>query len=284
MELRKVNEKEKAKIKRWIVVGDIHGHDSWKKKLAHLHHIHNHHIEDIDVKKIIFLGDYVDSFGVSIDKQISNLLDILKYKEINPNVVVLLLGNHDYHYWQDDCQYSGWNRSTKTQTQSIYIDQINRNMIQMIYNENIGGHEFVFSHAGVTNTWLNEVAEYQGDYDDGSVLNCEGYSVFNQKADFINIIMKTNPKVFDWNSIGGSSPTGNTVTNSPIWVRPVSLLKDNIKGINQIIGHTYIKPDYPAQYTYGRLESDDLIEICDCGGLLTIIDLINDKDIRIWKA
>ena len=51
-----------------VVVGDIHGHNSWKKILE----------TEEAWNKVIFLGDYVDSFTVSSKEQRDNFL---KYNE-----------------------------------------------------------------------------------------------------------------------------------------------------------------------------------------------------------
>ena len=49
-----------------IVIGDIHGRDVWKKIVEH---------ENAD--KVIFIGDYFDSFDIPSSDQINNFLDII---------------------------------------------------------------------------------------------------------------------------------------------------------------------------------------------------------------
>ena len=48
--------------------------------------------------KVVFLGDYVDSFTISNIASYENLKDIIRLKKRDPNKVVLLLGNHDIQY------------------------------------------------------------------------------------------------------------------------------------------------------------------------------------------
>lgn len=70
--------------KRYLVIGDIHGRTIWKDI-----------IEKEDPDKVIFLGDYVSTHeGIPADQQLSNLENILNYKEENSDKVVLLRGNH----------------------------------------------------------------------------------------------------------------------------------------------------------------------------------------------
>jgi len=74
-----------------IVLGDTHGRSNWK--LA---------IHQDKPNRVIFMGDYFDSFEIPGVEQIDNFKQILQYKENNPQVeVVLLIGNHDYHYFPE---------------------------------------------------------------------------------------------------------------------------------------------------------------------------------------
>ena len=67
-----------------LVLGDIHGRTIWKDI-----------IKKENPDKVIFLGDYVTTHeGISSEQQISNLEEILTYKEENSDKVILLRGNH----------------------------------------------------------------------------------------------------------------------------------------------------------------------------------------------
>ena len=66
-----------------LVLGDIHGRTIWKDI-----------IEKESPDKIIFLGDYVSTHdNISADQQLSNLNNILDYKEESSDKVILLRGN-----------------------------------------------------------------------------------------------------------------------------------------------------------------------------------------------
>ena len=65
-----------------IVIGDIHGRTIWKQIVRH---------NTFD--KVVFEGDYFDSFDISVKDQLKNFNEIIKFKERFPDKVVLLIGN-----------------------------------------------------------------------------------------------------------------------------------------------------------------------------------------------
>lgn len=80
---------------RILVIGDIHGHDSWKAI-----------VENEKYDKVVFLGDYVDSFTLQPLTIVKNLREILKFKRENKDKVVLLWGNHDHSYFFGERYYN----------------------------------------------------------------------------------------------------------------------------------------------------------------------------------
>lgn len=54
----------------------------------------------------------------------------------------------------------------------------------------------------------------------------------------INSLFKTNPNAFSYNPGIKNDPWGDEICQTPIWVRPASLLEDHIDGFTQIVGHT----------------------------------------------
>lgn len=73
-----------------IALGDTHGRHTWRKKA-----------KENDYNKFIFVGDYFDSReNISPRFQIENFKRILEFKRSDPERIVLLIGNHDYHYFE----------------------------------------------------------------------------------------------------------------------------------------------------------------------------------------
>jgi len=83
-------------MKDFIAIGDVHGLTRWKV-------IVNDHPDC----HIVFLGDYLDPYEESSNEDIiRNLLDIIQLKQQRPDDVMLLLGNHDLHYFVEEMELS----------------------------------------------------------------------------------------------------------------------------------------------------------------------------------
>jgi predicted MPP superfamily phosphohydrolase len=223
-----------------VVLGDTHGRSNWK--LA---------IHQEKPNRVIFIGDYFDSFEFSGVEQINNFKEIIKYKESNPQVeVVLLIGNHDHHYFPE-VGYTGTSGYQSGIAPSItqVIDE-NRYNLQMAY----GFGEYLFTHAGVSPVFMDEVF---GEND---------WNIENIVVD-LNEMFKYKPRAFDFN---GFNATGDNTTQTPIWIRPRSLMsvnKKHPKGLKkdyiQIVGHTQMhKLDLESsdKFTGGRYYFIDTME------------------------
>ena len=193
-----------------LAIGDIHGRDTWKSI-----------IEKENPAVIVFIGDYFDSFDVPTDKQVNNFLDIIAYKESNPDKeVILLIGNHDIHYFPN----MGNNGTSGYQTMGKYVIEpvIEKNIhhFQMCFQYD----KFLFTHAGVSEIWLEEQGHISGDI-----------------PRFINELFKYRPNSFLFN---GMQPNGDDIYQTPIWIRIKSLLassKHLAKTYVQVVGHTSVE-------------------------------------------
>lgn len=184
------------------VLGDIHGRNIWKNLSGY--------------DKIIFLGDYFDSFDIKPQDQISNFKDILEYRKNHDTV--LLLGNHDYHYLSfTNERYTGF--------QPKYYYTINRLLMENLEYFQIGykHNNFLFSHAGVTQTWWKNITDE--DFD----------------VELLNDFFKHTPTVFKFqrnkNKLSSDS-SGDNIFQGPLWVRPNSLAQDSLTKYTHIVGHT----------------------------------------------
>ena len=193
---------------RIIALGDTHGRTNWKQIISN---------EKFD--KVVFMGDYFDTYeDISPEQQKENFKDIIAYKKANMNKVVLLFGNHDFHYLRNINEtYSGYQQWQKTDIQELLHPAIDAELLQMCFV----WQNMLFCHAGVTQTWCkNNLVQKE----------------FVEQS--INELFKYKPNVFRFTSGRNHSPYGDDVEQSPIWVRPNSLLRDKIEGFIQVVGHT----------------------------------------------
>ena len=209
-----------------IAIGDVHGNDNWKDIVKEY---------KTDSDTVVFLGDYVDSFNIPPELCLENLSELFAYRCSTPNVH-MLIGNHDYHYMRHDVDmYSGYQRDWMKAYRSILLD--NYNLLDMTYTFKHNNTNYVFSHAGVSKVFL-----------DDNDITVEG----------LNDLWKTNPSVFGFKH-GVGDYYGEHPSQSPLWIRPGSLLDNAVEGYDQIVGHTCI--DYTT--TYFTKRSDRITIVCD---------------------
>lgn len=191
-----------------IALGDIHGRSNWKTITA-----------KNDFDKVIFIGDYFDSKeNISPSQQLDNFKDLVEFKKANMEKVILLFGNHDYHYLRDTTEtYGGFQRLQKLKIQELINKALEENLIQMCC---VFGN-YLFVHAGVTKTW------------------CKANNInIANIVDSINSLFKNNHTAFKFTIGTSRSTSGDDITQTPIWVRPESLVIDPIDNFVQVVGHT----------------------------------------------
>ena len=191
-----------------IAIGDIHGRNCWQN------------LRDVDCDFFIFIGDYFDAYeDISTDEEIINFLRILKFKREFPEKVILLFGNHDFHYLKNSTQmYSRYNFNNYSLLEDSVEIAMKENLFQMCFKN----EHFLFSHAGITKTWL----------ENSGIVNDENL-VKN-----INSALYENPQVFEFINKTDTKPNGKNTYQSPIWLRPECLKEDGLENYIQVIGHT----------------------------------------------
>jgi len=222
-----------------IFLGDTHGRSLWKDIVAK---------ETPD--RVVFIGDYFDSYDIGSAEQQFNFKDIITFKENNECEVIMLVGNHDYHYYPGGETYSGYQYGAAPAIRQLLEE--NKHHLQMCYQlDNI-----LCSHAGIGHNWLVE----QEKYESGNI------------ADFVNDIWNYKPIKFIFY---GLDPYGDSKTQTPIWIRPRSLMAGNKdtflkKDYIQIVGHTGVDQiDIKGKSTGGRYY---FIDALDAGEYLILTD------------
>ena len=239
---------------KYNIIGDIHGRTNWKQ------------LVDADAVNV-FLGDYFDPHDkISVDKLTDNFLDIIDYKKSHPDNVVLLYGNHDFHYIFPE--YGG--------TTSRY-DKCNAEHFKEMFDEykdlfygiaycpvNSTGDksDYIITHAGITDAWFYrycDTDDFPGRYTDGRKIPQPGWverfinNLWNTTTDGREFSFRYN---CDWFDTYGTTPT-----QSPIWIRPEALDKNNLyknSGVIQIVGHTQMYKVQDASRVIGLVFADCL--------------------------
>lgn len=199
-----------------LILGDMHGRFECVRAIY----------EREQPDSVVMLGDYVDSHEPIPDRDqhraMLNLLDLRdRHNESCRGEFTLLAGNHDFHYLYGDPlkeRYSQWDGSRMVWANDLYGELAERGVLKVVYIDK--EHHTVFSHAGITNTWLRNN---------------------NIRLEDINRLLASDLEPFRFYRYG--PPTGDSIENSPIWVRPNALTNDMYRdedGVKwrQVIGHT----------------------------------------------
>ncbi|RRB00039.1 metallophosphoesterase [Larkinella rosea] len=207
-----------------ITIPDLHGRNSWLQV-------------DVDqYDKVIFLGDYTDSYDLSDDIILDNLQQIIRLKCHYPDKIVLLIGNHDAQYMHfPHYRCSGFRPSMQPALSKLFRDHIR--LFQIAYQED----EYLFTHAGVSNRWLAHLPKGNGSQN--LDLNLQS---LHQLADLMNEMhqdrmMRTT--LFDVSYLRG----GYDEAGGPVWADKRETSGDYLWGVHQVVGHSPV----PAFTTIG---------------------------------
>jgi predicted MPP superfamily phosphohydrolase len=214
-----------------LVLGDTHGRPLWKEIVVY---------EQPD--RVIFIGDYFDSYDdFTAAEQMHNFKEITEYKLSGKAEVIMLIGNHDYHYMRGITEhYSGYQHGARPAIEQLLED--NKEHMQMCYQMG----EYLFTHAGVSSEWLdNNIVMWD-------VENLEMY---------INDLWAYKPYLFGF---VGYDPYGGSTYASPIWIRPMALQRANRDTLRtqfiQVVGHTQVNyMDVEGKATGGRYHYIDAL-------------------------
>ena len=169
--------------------------------------------------KIIFLGDFFDHEEKEYNEQKQNFLNVIEFKKQNIEKVVVLIGNHDANYILPDLLK--WQPEHGEEIENLILQ--NLELIDFAYLEN----NWLFSHAGFSEVWMQ------------NQLACNEIS--EDLIKFLN--NQFHNGVFTNLRFTGLSGYGDEITQNPLWIRPDSLMKSAVCGVNQIVGHTEVFDD-----------------------------------------
>lgn len=208
-----------------LIIPDLHGKDIVKL-------LSNYNLETFD--KMVFMGDYFDSFTIKPVKQLENFNKILELKEKYEDRIELLIGNHDLHYLNSKFRCAGFDDKFYFSFNQVLMPLYkNKTLKVCVVIDN-----YLFSHAGISNNWLKR-------------LNIENKSITKNNIDLlINFVFQSSLEFFSFQKPEDSNERysiyGDNTYQSPLWIRPTSLIKDKVsfigsENITQVVGHTSIQ-------------------------------------------
>ena len=233
-----------------IAIGDIHGREIWKKILE----------AEQGYDKVIFIGDYFDSKErITAQKQIDNFKEISALKETEKDKVILLFGNHDFHYLNGiNDRYSGYQTIDRKEISKCINKAYKDHLFQICTIE----PPYLFSHAGLTKTWC------------ANNLTLKDYNNYKAIEEEVNDLFTCFPEQFGFTIGANNDSSGDDVTQSPIWVRPDSLKKDKLDHYIQLVGHTVQE----------KLLIENDFAFIDTLGTTREYLVIDNKEMKVKKA
>jgi hypothetical protein len=213
-----------------ITIGDLHGLDNWKS------------IDPKKYDKIIFLGDYVDSFIVIDKKIVRNFSEVIAFKHKWFDKVILLIGNHEMSYMSPQYRSTGYRHAIAGDIKKLLVDHYELFKIAWQYNN------YLWTHAGMHQEFYNE-----------KILPKITDPPENLSDALQELYENGYPPIFevgyerggDINDIGG-----------PLWLDEKLLVENPLKGYHQVVGHSPVNtikhhvpfPDDPKT----------TVTLCDC--------------------
>lgn len=207
------------------VIGDVHGLDCWRQV-----------VQSHPGCRVVFLGDYLDPIDyVPRRDLLANLRAIIALRRARPSDVVLL-GNHDLHYFSTDapiCSRFDWQIGDKA---------------SLLFLENIDAFQYafqdgrtIFTHAGIAHGWF--VNDFKGD-------------ISRPIADQLN-----NPSDGQVEALCrvGQLRGGKQGTTGGIFWADSDELADPLHGFTQVVGHNRVE-----EVTTHEGGDGGKIVFCDC--------------------
>lgn len=197
-----------------ISIGDIHGRPYWKAINFSLY------------DKVVFNGDYLDSYYWNDNQILENFYDIMQLKKDNVEKVTLLLGNHDIQYYFLN---EGFGCSGYRPTMAMSLNEAfkgNRDLFQVAFQIK----NYLWTHAGVSNGWFKynkkEIDDFQERFDCVNLAD-----TFNKmlQAKENRLLHQVGKKRQGYYPYGGIT-----------WADRKETSNDYLDGYHQIVGHTPI--------------------------------------------
>ena len=217
-----------------LVIPDVHGCNAWENNVKN-------NIDNVD--KVVFLGDYFDSFNKEEKglAALDNFNNIIELKKNNKDKVDILLGNHDVENYLAGTRCSGYQESMYFQYNEVLLKNLDLFDIGVTYDG------WTFSHAGYSSSWVAWVIECLK-FNYPNLLDiCYENGELSPVSFSNKLLHNTDYRllVYSYLDISGY---GDNKFQTPLWIRPEALIK-NMFYEKQVVGHTESLIKDPRFYT-----------------------------------
>ncbi len=211
------------------VIPDIHGSSAWKELV---------HREMQQVDRFVFLGDYFDRKDrlPDVEEEVDNFRAIVHFAREH-QFVDLLIGNHDLQYI-GGAQCTGYQPRLEPLVSDTLRELIGLGLIKCTAK----WEPYLFSHAGLSRVWMKLMR-----YDTIEAIN----RAFRENC----LSVDFSPYALEMNDY-----SGNSIYQSPLWIRPEALDEAYWEGIHQVVGHTPLE-----EICYLPAAGNHRIIFCDTG-------------------
>lgn len=236
-----------------LSIGDIHGNTDWKCPLLGYDPTSNTGCKTTinDFDKVVFIGDYVDSFHVNNHIMKQNLEEIIELKKKHSNKVVLLLGNHDLQYLfsveKHEC--SGYRPGMRYVFEKLFRDNLYLFQVSYQYKN------YIWTHAGIHRGWYRFrfkpfVDKFWGDDQHKLTLSEQLNEAFEMNEEFLYDV--------------GLSRGGSHDVGGPFWADRSEVYRKPIENYHQIVGHSRVEKIMNFEYKNSSITFIDVLESKPC--------------------
>jgi hypothetical protein len=196
-----------------ILIGDIHGRTIWKQIVE----------RHPDADHYIFFGDYFDPYeDIPYWELAKNFKAIVQLKKELGDRVVLLLGNHDLHYYADVEPCSRYDYLNSSRIANLFKESLHLFQVAFEFEE------VLCTHAGVSPHWY--------------LKHFRNFTAPTEMVEKMNELHRDSPNLFEYYK-SDKTGIGDHVFQSPLWIRPASLSQSleviSNQTLNlQCVGHT----------------------------------------------
>lgn len=225
-----------------LILPDLHGRAFWREPVQQA-------LDDPSQPPIVFLGDYLDPYsweGITPGDAFAVFMEVLELKKRHPDRIHLLLGNHDLSYLHDaigHCRHDDHRHALIHRLLTLNLP-----LFDLAWEVTVSGVPHLFTHAGVSCTWLKAHPELFLGRD--TVTAAQLNDLLHADHDGHRLLLDA---LSDVSPLRG----GHQHQGSMVWadVSEFLIRGDGLSGITQVFGHSQ---QIDAPLRIGRQGAADL--------------------------